>query len=526
MRLRFFIFNLALIVCALAQAWNYDFGTLTDITEYQDKYAPKPTPSAIGDDGTIYQTGLYDDMVVIGDYILENVATSAYIAAIDPTTQIPKWAVGLRGAAHITQILVDGTDIYVSGTFADEVILGSMDMEEKTIAGTTLSHDHVNTFVAKYSSEGNLVEVLPILPVLKDPDTYEDKDLSVIPTALAMRGGNLYLSFTYKGGYKVDTHTINGTVQSSQGKTTCLCLGVLSIPTDNLKGAVKVLDVRGSSMTCNAGHGPWSVCLTTTANSVEIATFISGQCTFDFAGWTGTDKKTYKYNYSQTSDEIGMVFVRLTDEGHKEYQSGAGEAEWALSFGRDKVRNMMVSGNELYISGNLATEFPMKKDLKSLLFTDQFAACLNLETYEVKWATTTGARNEDFPNVDDRYRETIGGALSNGNYIIIGTTDFYCGMGGAKTDFDAQAAVGSDYDVCLGVSATSSTLAVTTRSEKGSQLSVGESMPSRVDAMETDVEAVPQAIFSVDGVQRAAQQKGAISIIKYSDGSVKKQVGK
>ena len=176
MRLRFFIFNLALAVCAMAQAWNFDFATLTDITEYDDKYAPNPTPSAIGADGTIYQTGLYDDMVIIGDYILENIATSAYIAAIDPTTQTAKWAVGLRGAAHITQIVADGSYIYVSGTFADDVIFGSMDMEEKTVTGTEWSHELVNAFVAKYSTEGNLVDVLPILPVLDDPETFEDKE--------------------------------------------------------------------------------------------------------------------------------------------------------------------------------------------------------------------------------------------------------------------------------------------------------------------------------------------------------------
>ena len=526
MKLRFLIFNLALAVCALAQAWNYDFTTLIDITEYQDKYAPKPTPSAIGADGTIYQTGLYDDMIIIGDYILENIATSAYITAMDPTTQIPKWAIGIRGAAHITHMVADGSYIYVTGTFADDVIFGSMDMVEQSYSGTPLSHDHVNAFVAKYTTDGNLVEVLPILPVLDDPDSYEDKDLSVIPTALALRGSNLYLSFTYKGGYKVGSHTIKGKSQSAQGKTTCLCLGALAIPTNNLSGAVKVLDVQGSTMTCNAGHGPWSVCLTTGENSVEIATFISGQCTFEFAGWTGTDKKTYKYDYSQTDDEIGMVFVRLTDEGHTQYQSGAGNAEWALSFGRDKVRNMIVKGNELYISGNLATEFPLKTDLKSLLFTDQFAACLDLETYAVKWATTTGAKNEDFPDINDRYRETIGGTLSSGNYVIIGTTAFYCGMGGAKTDFDAKSAVGSDYDVCLGVSASGSTLTATTRSATGSQLSVGKPLPSRVEAPDADVEAVPQAIYSVGGTQRVVQQKGAINIIKYSDGSVKKQVGK
>ena len=511
-----------------ANAWTFDFETLTggpeSIKEYEGKYSPVSTPSAIGTDGTIYQTGLYDDMVVIGDFILENIATSAYIAAIDPTTQTAKWAICLRGASHITPILADDSYVYVAGTYADDVIFGSNDDNEQTIHGTELSHDYANTFVAKYTTAGVLVSVLPVIPVLANAETYEDKDLSVTPTALALRAGKLYLSFSYKGGYKVGTHTINGTVQNTQSKTTCICLGVLAIPSDNFTSAVKVLDVKGIAATCNAGHGPRSICLTATDNSVEIATFLTGKCDYDFAGWTGSSKTRYEYKYSATSDEAGMVFVRLTDAGHTEYKAPAASADnFVASYTRNTIRNMYVEGKNLYLSGNLGTALPLKPTLQSLLFTDQFAACVNLETYETNWAVTTRAKNEDMPTMDDKYRETIGAALSNGNYVVIGTTNFSCGMGGTKTDFDAKAAVGSDYDVCLGVSANSSALVVATKSTNGSQLSADEPMPSRLDTPETEVEAVPQAIFSIDGSQRPTLQQG-VNIIKYSNGAVKKQI--
>ena len=96
----------ATVICPLsACAWTFDFETLTSISEYEGKYAPVSTPSAFGADGVVYQTGLYDGLVMIGDDMLENVATSAYIAAVSPglPSAFAKWAVGIKGAAKISR---------------------------------------------------------------------------------------------------------------------------------------------------------------------------------------------------------------------------------------------------------------------------------------------------------------------------------------------------------------------------------------------------------------------------------------
>ena len=108
------LLSLLFLPALCAQAWNYDFPTLEDATTYNapntgNQYAPVAAPSAISPDGTIYQTGLYDQYVSIEDDFLENIATSAFLSAVDATTQKPRWTVGIKGSAHIRQVITDAT---------------------------------------------------------------------------------------------------------------------------------------------------------------------------------------------------------------------------------------------------------------------------------------------------------------------------------------------------------------------------------------------------------------------------------
>ncbi len=516
-------------------ASTFDLMTLTasiqSLDKYKDTYAPVATPSAIGADGTVYQTGLYDDFVEIGDYFLEPVGTSAFIAAIDPATSSAKWAVGIQGNSYIRQIATDGSYVYVAGTFADNITITDVNLNSKAFSGTDRSHKQANAFFAKYSTDGVLVDAFSVIPIVDtSKETAEQKfdedDLSVTPTALALRGSNIFMSFSYKGGYSFGSFSKYGTIQSAQGLTTGLCVGVLSIPSDNLSGAEKVLDVQGVAKTVNSGLGPNSICLTTTETSVEIGVFMTGECVFDFGKGSSKSTKNYKYNYTSLTEEAGFVIAKLTDSGHSEFQFPGATVEYSYSYARNMVRHMQVSDGKLYIAGNLATGLPLQTSIVPKLWTDQFAACLNAETYEVEWAAITGANRDDMPDTKSKYRETIGAALSSGNYVLVGSTNFSCGVGGVMTPFLASAAAGSSSDTCLGISTNGSSLAVAAEIRGGSQLAVSAPLPSSVEAVETPVSAQPQAIYSVDGTQRASLQKGTINILKYSDGSVKKQIAK
>ncbi|MBQ9362335.1 MAG: hypothetical protein IJT97_02830 [Bacteroidaceae bacterium] len=465
--------SLLLLPALCAQAWEYDFPTLEDPTAYVDQFAPIAVPSVISPDGTIYQTGLYDQMVMIGDDLLENIATSAYITAIDTVTRAPKWSVGIQGAAHITQIVTDATGeyIYVAGTFADDILIGSTDGSIWPSTGTAESHKLVNAFVAKYSKDGILFSVLPILPVNNPRYQFTESDLSVTPTALALYGDQLYLSINYKGGYSVLNNRQYGTIQSAQGIYNSPCAAVLSLSTSNLFDVVRLLDVQADQKSCNAGLGLNSICLTASENGVDVGLFTTGTVSLNFASWNLEEAESYSY---QGEDEAGCLMVRWTDGTHTVKQLPAvGTRDYAYTYTRNFIRSMQRVGSKLYIAGNIATALPFQGTLVPDLWTDQFAVCLDAETYQTKWATITGALRDDMPSVEAKYRETIAATLAGNNYIVVGTTNFSVDNHGKSSDYS------SDY--CLGVSAANTTLALTTKTATGSQLTVSSFTPADDD---------------------------------------------
>ena len=68
------------------------------------------------------------------------------------------WAVGLRGAATITAITTDEqNNVYVAGTLADAVEVGSTDGKAQTVNGKAGEvENQVSSFIAAYSAEGAL----------------------------------------------------------------------------------------------------------------------------------------------------------------------------------------------------------------------------------------------------------------------------------------------------------------------------------------------------------------------------------
>lgn len=477
--------SLFLLPALCAQAWTYDFPTVEDPMTYVGKYAPVSAPSVVSPDGTIYQTGLYDQMVMIGDDLLENIATSAYITAIDTMTRAPKWSVGIQGAAHITQIISDemGDFIYIAGTFADDIMVGSTDGNLWPFTGTTESHEQVNVFVAKYSKDGELFGAVLIVPIKNPKYQFTDNDLSITPTALALYNDRLYLSMSYKGGYKVMNNEQYGTIQTAQGIYNSLCGAVLSFSTQNIVTVDRVLEVQGDQKSSNAGLGPNSICLTSSEKGVEVGIFTTGTVSLNFATWNKTDEESYTYN---GEEEAGCLLVKLTSDTHAVKQLPAvGTRDYAYTYTRNVIKSMQRVGDKLYLSGNIATALPFDGTVVPDLWTDQFAACLDAETYKTKWATITGALRDDMPNMNAKYREVVDAALAGNDYIVVGTTNFSVSNKGVASDYS------SDY--CLGVSAAGTTLALTTKTDTGSQLAVSSFAPA------DDDDPVEDNPYDIDG---------------------------
>lgn len=114
-------------------------------------------PTAVDNAGNTYATGAFTQPIVIGSAVLDPIANSAYLAKYDAEGNVA-WAVGLRGAATITAITTDEqNNVYVAGTLADAVEVGSTDGKTQTINGKAGEvENQVSSFIAAYSAEGAL----------------------------------------------------------------------------------------------------------------------------------------------------------------------------------------------------------------------------------------------------------------------------------------------------------------------------------------------------------------------------------
>lgn len=474
------ILSLLLLPALCAQAWTYDFPTLEDATAYVEKYAPVVAPSAVSPDGIIYQAGLYDQMTMIGEDILENIATSAFISAMDTLTQAPKWSVGIQGASRITQIITDATgeNIYVAGTFADDIIIGSTDLNTQSLTGTAESHNRVNAFVAKYSKAGILQSVLPIIPQKNARYGNYESDLIINPTSLALFGGKLYIGLTYMGGFTAGSVTQYGTVKSSFGYWDSLCGAILTW--DGASEVKQVLDVRSSDAVSTTGLCPQSLCLTASGQAVYVGIFTSGTNTLTVNG----QSSEYSFAYEDDGDvEYGALMVKMDASGYTVKQFNAGMTD--RYYKNNIIKSMQLRGNSLYLSGCISTPLPFKDSLVPDLWSDQFAVCLDATTYATKWAYITGALRDDMPNMNAKYRQSIAATLAGNDYIVIGSVNFVADKKGQVADYST--------DYCLGVSAGTSTLALTTKTDQGSRLTVSRFTPVPDD----DVQ--PTNPYDIDG---------------------------
>lgn len=483
------------------QARDYNYPTLQDATSYSGKYAPISAPVTFSPDGTIvYQTGLYDDMVMIGDDILENIATSAYLSAVDNKQEKPLWTVGIQGAAHITAVTATSDAVYVTGTFADDIILGSRDLNTATLAGTTLSHDMVNAFMAKYDTSGHLVAAKAILPkpnsTYAGTDTYES-DLSVVPTAIAVMGGKAYLSFTYLGGYTVDAISVEGTVKSSFGFWDNNCAAILAASADDLSAAETVADMRNSEAVNTNGMRPQSICLTTDGTALYAAAFACGST--DIA--IGAEKQNVSFNFTADEQEYGAILLTLRD-GKADIKK-VGAANSSRSYVNNKITSMCVSDGNIYLAGHVSTPLPFGDNLVPDLWSDQFAAAIRTDGMTTSWAYITGAKRDDMATLNDKYRESIGAALSGTNYLVVGTTNFSC----------ASSALLPQYAdlTCLGVAAHGTLVALNQKTANGSQLAISSSTVG-VQTPADGIQPASAPTYDLSGRPVATPAKGQVMI--------------
>lgn len=488
---------------ASAQATDYDFPTLEDNTTYVNKYAPVATPSCIGANGIIYQTGRYDQMVMIGNDMLENIATSAFISAINPNEATPLWTVGIQGAARITAVTSTNDGIYVAGSFADGIILGSKDMNTSMIEGTKETHNMVNAFIAKYSLEGNLIACEGILPhsnkSFANTEAYENS-INVQPTAIAVMSGKAYVSFIYEGGYDVQGISVEGNVFNAAGYVSDnACAAIISLSAADLKSATSVLDIRNTEDINTNQLGPRSIAIATDGNEIFATVFTSG----DNAIVLNQAASIISFDHTEEEAVYGAIMLAFNETNARTQKIDSTPS--TRYYHNNNVASMQVVDGKIYLTGAVADPLPFNTELVADLWTDQYAACLSATDFSTVWAAITGAKREDMKTTNEKYRESIGSAFDGEKYIAIGSYNFSCDATGTLSQYST--------DYCLGISANETTTAIATKTDNGSKLSVTvkESEENAINGIST--KASSGKTYDLSGRSVSSAKSGNIIII-------------
>jgi hypothetical protein len=318
-----------------------------------------------------------------------------------------------------------------------------------------------------------------------------------------VQGGKVYVSFTFRGGFTAGSVDVNGNLFAGEGLVyDALCLDVIAWDGTNVEN---VLTFKGDKDVVSSNFGPFSIGMTADGKALHVGIMAANANTLT-VGETSTDCIFDK-------DIYGALMVRIADEvTTKQFTPASSERLYVSNI----IKKMFVNDGKLYVVGNVSTPVPFNDTVVPDLWSDQFVACLDASSYDVKWAAITGAKRDDMPNMNAKYRETTDATIYLGNVLVVGSTNF------AVTDEGVMMPVATSEDYCLGISCDGALLAETKKIANGSQLLVYNPLVDAVENVKVAGNKEVKAVYSVDGTQRQELQKG-FNIVKYSDGTVEKQ---
>lgn len=187
-------------------------------------------PVATTTDGTLYLAGAHSEDLTVGTETYTAIGQSAFVAQYNQNGM--QWLANIEGSASVTAITVGGSnDVYVAGTFADEVVFHSTDGTSKTIAGLEMFGDYTvdqnASFIAHYDAAGKLLQLESYVPELLDAlldyceeigfEDYFPLDMYFRINHLSYVNGKVYGSAIYYGQTSVGDAVFEGSFYDLYG---------------------------------------------------------------------------------------------------------------------------------------------------------------------------------------------------------------------------------------------------------------------------------------------------------------------
>ena len=324
-----------------------------------------------------------------------------------------QWAVQLSGVASVTAMLADDNGgMYVAGTFAAEVTMGSTDGNVKKITGYVDKdwNEYVEyegaSFVAHYDAAGVLLAVGTILPD-KDQELedyaaengimvlYDENPCCTI-TKLINFGGNLHAVVVFEG--KVSSN--DGSKNAVSGWYAQLMDGFgLGEPMQagavvklnealNAESFPVVVASRSGAAGNESGEDVTSFAAASDGSKLYVAFNSTG--TINVTTDNGSDQVVNEmpgveggYNYGYTIAAVDTEAAGLQVKNYTTvYVSDLTRAT--------TIDDIEVAGSDLVVTGMFQTALGFDQSITPVSGSDMYVASIDASSLETNWAVATG----------------------------------------------------------------------------------------------------------------------------------------
>lgn len=376
-------------------------------------------PTAVDNAGNTYATGAFTQPIVIGSAVLDPIANSAYLAKYDAEGNVA-WAVGLRGAATITAITTDEqNNVYVAGTLADAVEVGSTDGKTQTINGKAGEvENQVSSFIAAYSAEGAL-KATKVIWTETDatvaeaiPNGSYEGSPNIQINHLAVAGNKLYASALYTGDLTMDDMKWEGSyLDLFRFYMDYVSGGIFSVDKTTLSQTTSIANIVTTGLFTMGTSAVKSISLTTGGNDIYMCFSASGNVTYNKADQTSED-----FVFPESEEASGYV-VSSIKEGRINSKTFTTTITKSTAFG--SVNDMKIEGENLYIAGCFQEALAFDNTLTAKDACDLYTVALNKNNFELQWAAQSNL-NEGNGDAQHFYENFTAMTVNNGEVSLYG----------------------------------------------------------------------------------------------------------
>lgn len=374
------------------QEWT---AKITGVTSAEDLYLQAPV--CIDNAGSTYTTGQFTEVITIGSTTLEPVANSAYLAKYN-ADGTAAWAIGLSGAATITSVTTDeSNNVYIAGTFADVVKVGSTDGKTQEIKGLE-GADKTTSFIASYNANGELQAVrsfqAQVNAEVANSGMYEVIDgypyISI--GHIEASNGKIYASATHTGDVSIDDMKWNGMYLNVFDfmYSDLESGGIFALNATDLKDATSVAHIGVSEQLQYTQMGFENLNFTVDNGTVYLCFVANGKIKYDAAGKSEEITLTYD---DLGSFEHAYIVSSIKDAtvNTKTFHAPAHTESAAYN----RIGALKADDKNLYIGGTFFQQLAFNNEQTHTDGTDLFVAALNKETLELQWSNVSGLSEGD-----------------------------------------------------------------------------------------------------------------------------------